>query len=241
MSDCGCEFEAKDREQEKALRWLLAINAVMFVVEFGAGLLAGSTALIADSLDMFADAAVYSVGLYAVGRTALAKARAASASGVFQILLALFALGEVIRRTLMGSEPEPGCMMLVGLAALVANSACLLIIARHRDGEVHMRASWIFSTNDVIANVGVIIAGLLVYTLDTRLPDLIIGAIVGIIVLRGGMQIMKEARAARAEGKVPATPEETVVDDAPRGSSEQDSCCGSRCESGEDRDAKTAS
>ena len=78
MADCGCEFEAEDQAQQKALYWLLAINGVMFLAEFGIGLLGGSTALIADSLDNFADAAVYSAGLYAVGRAAHHKARAAS-------------------------------------------------------------------------------------------------------------------------------------------------------------------
>ena len=116
-----------------------------------------------------------------------------------QILLALFAVGEVVRRTLMGSNPEPSYMVLMGVAALVANTACLLIIARHRQGDVHMRASWIFSANDVIANVGVIIGGALVYYFDTRYPDLIIGLVVGFIVLRGGVRILKDARQTRDE------------------------------------------
>ncbi|MES1941671.1 cation efflux protein [Salinisphaera sp. T5B8] len=199
MSDCGCEFEAKDKAQQTALYWLLAINGVMFLAEFAIGLLGGSTALIADSLDNFADAAVYSAGLYAVGRAAYHKARAASIGGVVQILLALFALGEVVRRTVMGSDPEPAYMVAMGLAALVANITCLLIIARHREGGVHMRASWIFSANDVIANVGVIVGSALVYFLDSRFPDLIIGLVVGIIVLLGGIRILKDARKTRAE------------------------------------------
>lgn len=194
---CGCEFEGKDRAETAALRWLLAINAAMFVGEFGAGLLSQSTALIADSLDMFADAAVYSVSLYAVGKAALHKARAASSAGLLQIALALFALAEVGRRLMMGSDPEPGYMVIVGLAALVANTACLAIIAKHRDGEVHMRASWIFSTNDVIANLGVVAGGVLVDLLDSRVPDLVIGLAVGVVVLRGGVQILREAREAR--------------------------------------------
>ena len=199
MADCGCEFEAEDQAQQKALYWLLAINGVMFLAEFGIGLLGGSTALIADSLDNFADAAVYSAGLYAVGRAVHHKARAASIGGVVQILLALFALGEVVRRTVMGSDPEPAYMIAMGLAALVANITCLLIIARHREGGVHMRASWIFSANDVIANVGVIVGGALVYYFDTRYPDLIIGLVVGFIVLRGGVRILKDARKTRDE------------------------------------------
>lgn len=204
MSGCGCdddEINPESVDQQGALRWLLAVNATMFVGEFGTGLLSQSTALIADSLDMFADAAVYSVSLYAVGRTALHKARAASISGVLQVLLALFALAEVVRRLLMGSEPEPAYMMLVGLAALIANVSCLAIIAKHREGGVHMRASWIFSTNDVIANIGVIVGGALVHWFGSRLPDLIIGLVVGLIVLRGGVQILRDAQEAkRTEG-----------------------------------------
>lgn len=203
MADCGCEIEIKNQEQQKALRWLLLINAVMFVVEFSAGIIAGSAALVADSLDMFADAAVYGVGLYAVGRTVVAKARAALLSGGLEVMLALFALCEVFRRAISTSEPLPGYMVLVGLVALMANVSCLLILVRHREGEVHMRASWIFSTNDVIANMGVIAGGAMVYFLGSRWPDLVIGLVVALIVLRGGIQILKEAFEAKANCDLP--------------------------------------
>ncbi len=195
---CSCAFEAEDREQMNALRWLLTINGVMFLGEFGAGLVAGSTALIADSLDMFADAAVYFIGLFAVGKGVLVKVRAALLSGILQIILAFLALTEVARRAFVGNQPEPAFMILVGLAALVANVTCLSIISKHRRGEVHMRASWIFSTNDVIANLGVVSGGALVYFLGNRWPDLLIGLIVGVVVLRGGVQIVKEANKAKS-------------------------------------------
>ena len=200
MSGCGCEIEIKDQEQRGVLRVLLVINAVMFVAEFGAGWWGQSTSLIADAMDMFADALVYGLGLYAVGRPAAAKVRAAHLSGVFQILLGLGVALDIARRALVGSEPESLFMVGVGLVALVANVVCLVLISRHRDGEVHMRASWIFSKNDVIANVGVIAGGLLVHWSGSRWPDLVIGAMIALLVIRGGVQIVRDAGRERSGG-----------------------------------------
>jgi Co/Zn/Cd efflux system component len=193
MSGCDCEVEIKNKEQSSVLIILLGINALMFLVEITLGILSESTALIADSLDMLADATVYGIGLYAVGRPLLAKIRAAHISGIFQIILGASVSVDVFRRFFLGSEPDSLFMVAVGIAALVANVICLQLIAKHREGEVHMRASWIFSKNDVIANLGIIIGGLLVYTLESRYPDLLIGLAISIIVIRGGIQIFKDA------------------------------------------------
>ncbi|NDV92512.1 cation transporter [Alteromonas sp. 345S023] len=194
MSGCGCEIEIKDQEQKAVLYWLLGINAVMFIIEMSVGLLADSTALIADSLDMLADAVVYGVGIYAVGKTIVHKANAAKVSGYFQLALGLLILLDIARRATFGSEPESMLMMGMGGVALIANVICLAIIRKQKNGEVHMRASWIFSANDVIANIGVILAGVMVYLFDTRWPDLVIGFIVSIVVLRGAVLILKDAR-----------------------------------------------
>jgi Co/Zn/Cd efflux system component len=194
MSDCGCEPELESKEQSRVLWILLSINAGMFVAELAAGVLAESTGLIADSLDMLADATVYAIGLFAVGKAASAKIRAASLSGIFQMLLAFGVLIEVGRRLLFGSEPEALFMIGVSVVALIANVVCLALISKHRDGEVHMRASWIFSKNDVIANIGVITAGVLVHALASPLPDLVIGALISFVVLRGGIAIVTDAR-----------------------------------------------
>lgn len=197
---CGCEFEVKDASQAGVLKILLVINATMFLVESATGIIAQSAGLIADSLDMFADAAVYGIGLYAVGRSSESKAKAAYGSGVFQCLLGVGVVGEVIRRFVAGSEPISHLMVAIGTLALVANLSCLALLSRHRDGEVHMRASWIFSTNDVLANLGVIIAGVLVAYLRSPLPDLIIGCIVSFLVIRGGVRIISDARNELAKG-----------------------------------------
>lgn len=183
--------KAGDASEAKTLRLLLAINAVMFVVELVWGLIAQSAGLVADSLDMFADAAVYGLALYAVGRAAALKTRAAHVAGWLQLVLALGALSEVVRRAFFGSEPESALMMGVGAVALVANVACLVLIAKKRDRGAHMKASYIFSANDVIANLGVIAAGALVTWTGSPYPDLIVGTVIAVIVLTGARRILK--------------------------------------------------
>lgn len=174
----------------RTLKLLLAINGAMFVFELIVGLIAQSTGLIADSLDMFADAAVYGLALYAVGRAAALKMKAAHIAGWLQVVLALGALLEVVRRAVVGSEPASMLMMSIGLVALIANVTCLVLIAKKRDRGAHMTASYIFSANDVIANAGVIVAGVLVAWTGSSYPDLVIGAVIALIVLSGARRIL---------------------------------------------------
>lgn len=184
--------EPSDPEAEgRVLRQLLAINGVMFVAELGLGIYAQSTGLIADSLDMLADAMVYGVSLYAVGRAASDQRRAAHISGWLQLVLALGVLGEVLRRAVGGSEPAEGFMIGVALVALAANLSCVALLARHRKGGLHLRASWIFTTNDALANLGVVIAGVLVAVTGSAVPDLVVGTLVGLLVLSGAVRILR--------------------------------------------------
>lgn len=185
------EASAKEGAQESGtLRWLLGINALMFALEVTTGLLAQSTGLIADSLDMFADAAVYGLALYAVGRSAEKQVRVAHLAGLLQMLLALGVLTDVVRRFVFGSEPQSLLMMSIAFLALIANTACLLLVSKHREGGAHMKASWIFSANDVVINLGVIAAGALVAWTGSNYPDLVIGSIVTFIVLNGARRIL---------------------------------------------------
>jgi Co/Zn/Cd efflux system component len=177
--------------ERRVLRQLLTINAGMFVAELGVGFYAQSTGLIADSLDMLADAMVYGLSLYAVGRAVTQQKRAAHASGWLQIALAMGALAEVVRRAIVGSEPVEVLMIGMAAIALVANLTCVALLARHREGGVHLKASWIFSTNDALANLGVIVAGVLVLMTDSALPDLAVGAGVGVLVMGGGLRILR--------------------------------------------------
>jgi cation diffusion facilitator family transporter len=197
MSNCNCHDNIDPKNQKNLLITLLVINGIMFVFEFLFGLYAESTGLLADSLDMLADAMVYGSALFVIGKTAMAKANSALLSGVFQMLLGIGVMFEVIRRFLFGSEPISTVMIVISLFALAANIVCLVLLNKHKQGEVHMRATWIFSKNDVIANLGVITAGLLVAYFESAIPDLIIGTIISSVVLYGSYQIFSEAIKAR--------------------------------------------
>ena len=205
MSGCGCEIELKDNQQKTVLYWLLGINAVMFIFEIGFGWISESTALIADSLDMLADAVVYALALYAVGKSIKYKANAALVSGYLQLALGVLILLDIARRLYGDSEPHSWFMIGIGMIALVANVICLILIRKYNNDEVHMRASWIFSANDVIANLGVITAGGLVMTLNQRWPDIVIGSIISVLILRGAYRILTDAKQELAGSKKPCS------------------------------------
>lgn len=178
-------------KQANVLKWLLIINGGMFIVEIIVGWIAQSTGLIADSLDMLADAMVYALALYAVGHSIKQKLRVAHLTGWLQLILALGALSEVLRRYIFGSHPASELMMSIGLLALIANGFCLWLISGHREQGAHMKASWVFSANDLIANFGVILAGLLVFATGSRYPDLIIGLVISFVLIIGALHILR--------------------------------------------------
>jgi Co/Zn/Cd efflux system component len=139
---------------------------------------------------MLADASVYAIALLAAG-TAASQLRAARLSGWLQLALAALVLVEVVRRAVSGSEPVEGLMIGIGLLALAANLTCVAILSRHRRGGAHMRASWIFTTNDALANIGVIVAGALVAITGSALPDLVIGTAIAVLVASGAWRILR--------------------------------------------------
>lgn len=180
-------------EETKVLKTLLLINGGMFFVEFFLGVFAESMGLVSDSLDMLADASVYMISLYAVGKTIQMKKKSAKVNGYFQIVLGMGVLVESFRRFINGSDPEPNYMIVVSLLALAANVYCLYLLSAHKEGEAHMKASYICSSTDVMANGGVILAGVLVMLTKSSLPDLIVGVVVACIVLRGAKSILSIA------------------------------------------------
>ena len=184
-----------DARERYVLRWVLGINATFFVLELVAGLLARSMGLVADSLDMLADAAVYGLSLFAVGGAAARKARVATISGYLQAALATLGFAEVVRRVLgFGGSPEGPAMIAVAALALVANAICLYLLNGVRSDGAHLRASQIFTANDIVINAGVIAAGGLVWYTGTRWPDLVVGAVVFAIVTRGALRILRLGR-----------------------------------------------
>lgn len=187
--------EAGRPVQAKVLRTVLAINALFFVIEAAFGLLGRSMGLLADSLDMLADAVVYGLGLVAVQGAIRTKKRIARLSGYGQLALAALGFVEVLRRaTGPGALPDDGTMIVVAALALGANAWTLALLTRTRSGEAHMRASVIFTSNDVIINLGVIAAGVLVGLTGSGIPDLVVGAVVFTVVARGAFRILALAR-----------------------------------------------
>ena len=187
------EIEKESNEVQSRLLWtVLAINLSFFLIEITAGLLSRSMGLVADSLDMLADASVYGLSLWAVGSTIARKKSVARFSGIIQFILAGLGVFEVIRRfVIVDTVPDFRTMIIVSIFALIANSICLYLLQRSKSDEAHMKASMIFTSNDVIINSGVIFAGILVLLTDSRYPDLIIGGIVFLIVVRGAMRMLK--------------------------------------------------
>jgi cation diffusion facilitator family transporter len=196
---CGHSDEPTETEaQRRVLRIALVLNLTMFIVGLVAGLLGQSSSLIADALDMLADASAYAIALGAIGRSTRFKAGAATLSGSLLLLLGVLVLLDVGRRALFGSEPESLVMMAVAFLSLLVNANVLRMLARYREGEVHLRATWIFTRVDVIANVGVMLSGLVVLLTGSRFPDLIMGGAIGVYVVKEALEIMSEAREARA-------------------------------------------
>lgn len=186
------EFIDNASAQSKLLWIVLLINFAFFILEITTGLISKSMGLVADSLDMLADALVYGLSLWAVGSTVIRKKKVAKLSGYFQLALAILGLLEVIRRFISFEEvPDFQTMIIVSALALIANSVCLYLLQKSKSQEAHMKATMIFTSNDIIINTGVILAGILVLLTQSKYPDLIIGAIVFLIVVRGAFRILK--------------------------------------------------
>ena len=180
---------------------MLALNAGMFLVEAGAGVLSRSTALLADSLDMLGDAAVYGFSLYVVARGPLWKARAALAKAVVMGLFGLFVLGQLIYKLINPQPPSFEMMGAFGALALAVNAACFAALWRHRGEDINMRSVWLCSRNDLVANVAVLIAAAAVWATASAWPDIIVGALICALFLRSALGVSREAREELARGQ----------------------------------------
>lgn len=181
-----------DAQQRKILWWVLGINFTFFVIEMTTGWFSRSMGLIADSLDMLADSLVYALSLLVVGSTTIKKIKVAKISGYFQMTLALIGFSEVLRRFFSDSEtPLFQFMIIVSVFALLGNLISLWLINKNQSKDAHMQASSIFTSNDIIVNGGVILAGTLVYSLNSKWPDLVIGGLVFVVVMQGAFRILK--------------------------------------------------
>lgn len=197
MSDCcsdrECAIEAIKARQSATLKIVLAINAVMFVVELTSGLLARSTALLSDSLDNLGDALTYGLSLYVVSRGARSKAKVALFKGGLIMAAGLFVLGQVIYVALHPGMPVFETMGIVSLVALAANATCLALLWKHRTEDVNMSSVWECSRNDIASNVSVFIAAGAVWLTQSGWPDLVVGFALACLFLRSAVRVSVSA------------------------------------------------
>lgn len=199
MSKSCCESKSSEltalhQRQGNVLKWVLLINAAMFFVEFGAGIMAKSSALLADSLDMFGDATVYALSIYALHRGIIWRARAGLFKGVVMLIFGIFVMAQVIYKVSIGIVPVAETMGVIGSLALSANLTCVLLLYRHRADDINMRSTWLCSRNDILANVGVLTASVLVGFTGSLLPDAIVGTAIAILFLKSSAEVISEAR-----------------------------------------------
>ena len=182
-------------ERQRRVLWMvLAINAVLFVAEFTVGWWARSTALLADSLDMLGDAAVYGFSLWVLHRGSRWRARAALSKGIMQLAFGLLVLGQAAWQLSTGSPPVAGAMGVMGIVALAGNTWAFYLLWSHRSDDLNMRSTWLCSRNDLVANTAVLGAATMVWWLDSIWPDVIVGVGIAALFLRTAVDVIGDAR-----------------------------------------------
>jgi cation diffusion facilitator family transporter len=201
--DKSCEI-ASMREAHGTVLWIvLAINALMFVVEGWAGVVAHSTSLLADALDMLGDALVYGFSLFVLSRPLRWQAGAALMKGVFMLAFGVAVLAEAIHKVFVPVMPGAGMMGVIGGLALAANVVCFALLYRHRGDNLNMSSTWLCSRNDLIANAGVLIAAGATYLSTSRWPDIVVGCIIAILFLRSAYSVIAESGNALRKSSLP--------------------------------------
>jgi cation diffusion facilitator family transporter len=210
MDDC-CQDKAGElgrlrERQGRVLRTVLALNALLFGVEFTAGWLARSTALLGDSLDMLGDALVYAFSLWVLHRSALLRTRAVQAKGALMVAFAGAVLLQAFVRMLQGELPAAETMGGVGALALAGNAGCFALLYRHRSDDLNMRSTWLCSRNDIIANLAVLGAAAAVAATHSLWPDLVVGLCIALMFLQSGLSVLRESFAGESLPQRRATP-----------------------------------
>lgn len=201
MGASCCENKSSElillrEKQANVLRIVLAINLLMFFVEFSMGIWSRSTALMGDSLDMLGDAIVYGFSLYVLHKSERTRATAAFLKGCIIVAFGLWVLFDVVRKVFSDTMPVAETMGIIGFIALLANVICLVLLTRHKDDDLNMKSTWICSRNDIISNSGVLIAAGLVAITGSKWPDISVGLVIAILFLKSAVPILKESIAA---------------------------------------------
>lgn len=197
MSHSKSLIETLEHDQRRALTIALGLNVAMFLIGTAAGVLGHSSGLIADALDMLADATGYAVGLLAIGRATRFKSWSTTLNGSLLLVLGTGVIIDAARRWFEGHHPVGWIMILIASVALLVNGSVLLFVLKpFRQGEMFLRSFWLDTRADVVANVGVILSGVLVMTLRSSVPDVLIGIAIGSYVIKEALEILREARTA---------------------------------------------
>lgn len=211
--------------QRRVLWWVLAINASLFVVELGAGIRAGSTALLGDSLDMLGDAFVYGFSLFVLDRSERERTWAALLKGLIMAAFGLLVVGEAVAKVVSPELPAADVMGVVGLVALAGNALCFWLLYRHRGDDLNMRSTWLCSRNDLFANVAVIGAAVVVRATATLWPDVVVGLAIAVLFLRTALDVVRESVrhlrtiATPGEARRAAGPPPSIRREPPHGAS----------------------
>lgn len=194
MADCcndkACEIEDLQSRQSSTLIIVLGVNAIMFLIELAAGLMAGSVSLVADSLDMLGDALVYGFSIYAITRSMRMKSVAAIFKGGIMATFGLFVFGQAIYKMVFVQVPVFEAIGAVGLLALAANLFCLVLLRRHRSDDINMHSVWLCSRNDIIANSSVLLAALGVWLTHSSWPDILVGAALSSLFIKSALYVL---------------------------------------------------
>ena len=198
MRDCCDPHRAEElaARQRRVLLAVLAINAAMFLGEFGAGVWIGSTALLGDSLDMLGDALIYGFSLYALGRGARWRDGAALLKGAVMALFGIFVLMHAMLQARGGAVPLSGAMAAVAVLALAANALCFALLYRYRAADLNMRSTWLCSRNDLIANCGVLAAAGAVHATGSAWPDIVVGLAIAALFVSSSVSVVRASAAA---------------------------------------------
>lgn len=197
MKDC-CQDKASElnhlqESQASTLKAVLAINAVMFLIEFYYGWKASSNALLADSLDMLGDTLVYGFSLYVLDQSFKMKNRAAQLKGGMMLTLGLVVLSQAVYKLITGKIPHAETMGVIAALAILGNVMSLILLYKHRTQDINMKSTWICSRNDIISNVGIILAAGMVKVLDSMWPDVIAGLIISALFISSAVGVLREA------------------------------------------------
>ena len=199
MAKHCCQNKAKElqklqKQQSKVLWTILAINAVMFVVEFSGGIKAASLSLTGDSLDMLGDALVYGCSLYVIQKSKKAQARAAMLKGTIMYISAIAVFAKASYQLFAQTTPQVQLMSEIGILALIANLICFLLLIRHRSDNINMSSVWLCSRNDIIANASVLLTAGFVFVSGSFLPDFMLGLLLTVIFARSAGKVLTQAR-----------------------------------------------